>query len=413
MMKHILTLALLIYVTIGSFANSHMEQTVVDDLDRIYFVYTPTGYQKGDKERPVMVLLHSTGYSAMTFAELCRVQDISDRNDAIVVLPEALDEDDDEVIDAMATLKKYNLLPSGLKDKYVWGAGARIYIEDLKKSAGSFASSLINSQMPNAVKRGYIELCEDKDDVKFINTLLDEMKSKYNINDNIYVAGASIGGVMAYKYAYSEGCKAKKVGVINGFVGKALDDTKPLNMPLCVFQSLSDELIPYSGGLFTDSLQVILNNIPIRNLCTSAEVTETYQDINTLITIQKIEYGCGDNPTWCYAISNVSHFTILSSDKYDIGYMDELEKFFFQLPTKTSGETLVTDNQSLLYPTSASENLYCEVAGEYWVTNLLGSVVLSGSNENKIIDITSLSAGEYIFSIKTTDAIYKSIFIKK
>ena len=93
--------------------------------------------------------------------------------------------------------------------------------------------------------------------------------------------------------------------------------------------------------------------------------------------------------------------------------MDELEKFFFQLPTKTSGETLVTDNQPLLYPTSASENLYCEVAGEYWVTNLLGSVVLSGSNENKIIDITSLSAGEYIFSIKTTDAIYKSIFIKK
>ena len=412
-MKYIITLTVLIFISISSFAKSTMERTVVDDFERIYFVFTPSNYQNGDKERPVMVLLHSTGVSALSFAETCRAQEICDRNDAIVVLPEALDEDDDEVIEAMGTLIKYNLLPEGLKDKYVWGAGARIYMEDLKKSAGSFASSLINSKMPNAVAKGYIELCEDKDDVKFINKVLDEMKNKYNINDNIYVAGASIGGVMAYKYAYSEGNKAKKVGVIHGFVGKALDDTKPLNMPLCVFQSLSDELIPYSGGLFTDSLQSILNNIPIKNLCTSAEVTDTYQNVNTFVTIQKIEYGCGDNPTWCYAVSNVSHFTILSEDKDDIGYMNELEKFFFQLPTKTTEETLIPDNQPLIYPTSATENLCCEVTGEYTITNLLGCVVLSGCNENNIIDISSLSVGEYIFSIKTADAIHKSIFIKR
>lgn len=410
-MKHIF-LILLLFFSVNTFAAT-VRNIKVDEQDRIYIVVSPENYTKEVKERPVIVLFHPIGYSAMEFIEKCDIQDICDRNDAFAVFPEALDEDDDEIITALSTLRSYGKLPAGVNDEYVWSAGVRIEIDDLKEMVGTFGSILINAQMPNSVAKGYVQLNEDKDDVKFINMMLDEMKSVYNISDDIYVAGASMGGAMAYKYAFSENNKAKKVGVIHGFIGRNVDSSKPLNKPICIFNTQTDNVAPFEGGIFNNAITDDLNVIAVNNKCTGADISELPNTANDGITITKLSYTCDSSKiVWFYMVDNADHFDLLKSPANDIDYMEELEYFFFSLPTTSDTKDVNNPSNITLYPSPATNYLYCQEEGEYEIRNLLGSILLSGENKGSI-NIAHLPCGEYIFTLQTETKYKRTIFIKK
>lgn len=218
-MKKLYTTLVLVILIISSFAASFTETITVDEYERNYIVYTPDSYTP-EADYPLLVLLHPLGYSAKDFADISYPQYISNNNNAIVVFPEALNEHNEEVKKGIELLQQRGSIPEGFSIEYVWGAGTRIKYDTIVAMAGNEYSFLLSLVLRKSKAAGYAEPNDIIDDVKFINEVITRMQLFYHVNSDIYVAGASMGGAMAYRYAFSKNNKAKKVAVVHGYVGE-------------------------------------------------------------------------------------------------------------------------------------------------------------------------------------------------
>jgi len=129
-MKQLFTCLLLAF-SLASFATKNTQTITVDNVERSFIYYTPTSYDN-TKGYNTLMLLHPIGTAASDFSDKCRPQSISDNNDCIVVFPQALDEQDNEVKTAISTLGSYGVSSceiSFLKTQYVWGAGVRLSVD--------------------------------------------------------------------------------------------------------------------------------------------------------------------------------------------------------------------------------------------------------------------------------------------
>ena len=92
--------------------------------------------------------------------------------------------------------------------------------------------------------------CSDNvgDDVLNIRNLIDEIKSKYNIDSSrVFVAGFSNGGIMAYRLACELSDVVTGVGSVSGTLG--VEICTPSH-PVSVFHAhgVKDAIVPYDGG---------------------------------------------------------------------------------------------------------------------------------------------------------------------
>ncbi len=413
MKKTLLSLSLTLAATM-SFATSETKTLTVDGKERSFIVYKPTIAQ--NEALPVLMLLHPYSMTSQQFAEYANAQTISDKNNALIVFPQALDEQDTEAKTALSLLGNFkeNLDPAlkdyDLSEKNVWGAGLRIETDFIPSSYTSIAQMLL----PNIISAGYVELNKSVDDVKFLNELFAYLKTDFNANDTLYIAGADLGGALAYKYAYSEGCQAKKIATGNAFVAAGVDTTGvAINVSMCIINSLGDSIVKYNGGYFNGPIQPVVESIAARNGCAEGVTQELPDVADDNNTVSLTTYASTEGKTvYFYLSDNIQHNTFLQKGTNDIDFIEVLEKFFFPEILQSIAENSAAN--AWLYPNPASETLRCAENGAYRISDLSGRTLLAGETTiNADIQISTLDNGYYLFQIQTEDGTRRCQFIKK
>ena len=146
----------------------------------------------------------------------------------------------------------------------------------------------------------------DTDDFGFIEALINELSSNYNIdNKRIYVCGYSNGAM----FAYALGCyKSDLIAAIGAVSGTMLDtDCTPSHpMPVISIHGTSDNVLPYNGNSNYNSVEIVLNYWKNFNNTNTDPVVNSVNDNGT--TIEHYAYKDGDNS------SSVEHYKIIGGD---------------------------------------------------------------------------------------------------
>lgn len=131
------------------------------------------------------------------------------------------------------------------------------------------------------------------DDFGFIEDMIKEISTHYNIDmKRIYAVGYSNGGMMAYGLA---NYKSELIAAVASVSGTMLDCIGPTShpMPVLDLHGTSDDVIPYNGNSYYNSVQSVLgywidfnntNKIPIVSVDSSGGMT-----------IEHYVYDQGDN----------------------------------------------------------------------------------------------------------------------
>ena len=158
-----------------------------DGLDRYYLIYTPASIENDNV--PLLFALHGYGSSAAFHKSYTQYEQIADENNFIVIYPQ------------------------GYK----------------------FESLLANSSSHWNVGAWTIE--SDIDDVDFIDTVIDFVSSKEQINQNrIYSSGMSNGGFMSYHLACNLSSRIAAIASVTGSMSReTLANCSP-NHPTSILQ---------------------------------------------------------------------------------------------------------------------------------------------------------------------------------
>ena len=147
----------------------------------------------------------------------------------------------------------------------------------------------------------------DVDDFGFIETLVKEVSSNYNIDlERIYAVGYSNGGMMAYGLANH---KSELIAAVASVSGAMLDCTGPTShpMPVIHLHGTDDFDLPYNGNNYYNSVQNTLdywtnfnntNSEPIVNFDNSGEIEiehYIYNKGNNSVSVEHYKYIGGDH----------------------------------------------------------------------------------------------------------------------
>ncbi|NQZ78365.1 MAG: prolyl oligopeptidase family serine peptidase, partial [Ekhidna sp.] len=131
------------------------------------------------------------------------------------------------------------------------------------------------------------------DDFGFVETLINQLLSEFNIDTNrVYAAGYSNGGMMAYGLANHKSELIAAVASVSGTMLDCIGSTSN-PMPVIHLHGTADEVIPYDGNDFYPSAQTTLDHwIDFNNTNTTPSFTS---DDSSGKTIEYNVYAEGDN----------------------------------------------------------------------------------------------------------------------
>lgn len=211
-----------------------------DGEKRFYMVYVPDSYADMEKA-PLVIYLHSYGWAAQTGMEYTQFNQIADKYDFLIAYPSA----------------KYNW-NSGIGDNPDWGT-------------------------------------PDKDDVGFIDAMIDILIEDYRIDaEKIFATGYSNGGFMAYKLACQLSHRIAAIASVSGVfsTSTAFDCHPEREVPLLHIHGTNDAYVPMDGKTGWQSVAETLDFWIQNNGCTE---TETYNiediDQSDECTVEKILYS--------------------------------------------------------------------------------------------------------------------------
>jgi len=240
-----LVITLLISCTINDNSKScHLniyESTIFHDgIDREYIVYIPESYD-GTFSVPLLLNFHGFGESASEFMEYADMRSLAESKTFILVYPQGI---------CLEGASHWNACPKGGNNK------------------------------------------SDNDDFGFIESIIYEISSKYNLDmERIYAAGYSNGGMMAYGLA---NYKSDLIAAIASVSGAMLDCIGPSShpMPVVHFHGTSDAILPYSGNINWSSVQNTLDYwIDFNNTKVNPTIS---RENNNGMTIKHYEYDQGE-----------------------------------------------------------------------------------------------------------------------
>jgi polyhydroxybutyrate depolymerase len=228
-----------------------------DGRSREYLIHVPSSYENN---QPVALLIsfHGYGNTANEIMELSKLNDIADTNNFIVVYPQGLT----------------------FQGVTHWNVG------------GFTNGSTLN-------------------DVGFINSLLDELAGKYNINTNkIYACGESNGGFMSFLLACQLSDRIAAIAsVIGSMTPEMYNACQPNHqMPILQLHGTSDDLVPYQGQSDMIAIETVLSFWKTYNLTDSVASIIQIPDIaqNDNSTVERYFYGNGING------SSVIHYKVIN-----------------------------------------------------------------------------------------------------
>ncbi len=136
----------------------------------------------------------------------------------------------------------------------------------------------------NAGGSGYPAAYNNVNDIGFISALIDTLLNKYTIDVNrIYVAGYSMGAMMAYRCAAELSAKIAAIAPVEGTM--LLTDCNPDRpVPIVVFHALDDVTVPYSGDAYHPAVDLVLGTWRRINGCSS--IPDTVYDSGGVLGLQ-------------------------------------------------------------------------------------------------------------------------------
>ena len=262
------------------YLNTNAQTLVHDGMNREYIIYVPNSYD-GTYAVPLLLNFHGSGGSASQFMQEADMRSLAEADTFILVYPQG------SCLDGSS---HWNPCPTG---------------GDNKSTA---------------------------DDVGFVEAMISEISSQYNLDmERIYAAGYSNGGMMAYGLA---NYKSDLIAAVASVSGTMLNCTGPTShpMPVVHLHGTSDGVVSYNGSNDWNSVQSTLDywinfnntvSTPIVNIDnTGAMAIEhyVYDQGDNSVSVEHYKYIGGDH-VWFnepYQGQNASNLVWSFMSKYDI-----------------------------------------------------------------------------------------------
>ncbi|MDA8761931.1 hypothetical protein N9M81_01350 [Flavobacteriaceae bacterium] len=236
------------------YLNTNAQTIVHDGIEREYILYVPNSYD-GTSVVPLLLNFHGFGGSASEFINDADMRAEAEANSFILVYPQG---------SCLNGASHWNPCP----------------IDGDNKSTA--------------------------DDVGFVEAMISEISSQYNLDmERIYAAGYSNGGMMAYGLA---NYKSDLIAAVASVSGTMLNCTGPTShpMPVVHLHGTSDGVVSYNGSNDWNSVQSTLDYWTSFNNTISTPTI--YTDNTGGMTIEHYVYGQGDNSV------SVEHYKYIGGD---------------------------------------------------------------------------------------------------
>jgi polyhydroxybutyrate depolymerase len=191
------------------------------------------------------------------------------------------------------------------------------------------------------------------DDVGFVNSLVNQLKTEYNINENkIYLCGFSNGSFLTQEIAFQDNSQFAAIGTIGGTMNQDLYDNGNPNkaIPMIYIFGTDDPLVPYEGGYVSEntnfepvvSVETAVNFWINNNNCQTTlpvvEVANTNDNDNSTVSIFEFTNGDQNSKVKFYRINGGGHTwpgvslpnQNLGNVNMDIEANEEIWEFFNQ-----------------------------------------------------------------------------------
>ena len=262
------------------YSNTNAQTIVHDGMNREYILYVPNSYD-GTSSIPLLLNFHGFGGSASQFMQEADMRSLAEADTFILVYPQG------SCLDGSS---HWNPCPTG---------------GDNKSTA---------------------------DDVGFVEAMISEISSQYNLDmERIYAAGYSNGGMMAYGLA---NYKSDLIAAVASVSGTMLDCIGPTShpMPVVHLHGTSDGVVSYNGSNDWNSVQSTLDywinfnntvSTPIVNIDNTGAMTiehYVYDQGDNSVSVEHYKYIGGDH-VWFnepYQGQNASNLVWSFMSKYDI-----------------------------------------------------------------------------------------------
>ena len=371
MKKHFFILFILLTIAEGNaqrFINGTYQW---DGRNRKYTYHIPDMYYTEGKPVPLVLGLHGFGDNIINFRDIC-ITNIADTANFICVYPEAL------VFSPLGST--------------CWNSGATLNGTPFNK---------------------------DVDDLGFLNSLLDTMISKYNIDTNrIYVFGFSFGAFMSHRLAAELNHRVTAAAAVSGLVGNKMTAIPARGIPILYFHGTADATINYFncpyGLLPPKTVDFWVKN----NLCDTMPLIDTVPNTandGRLLIHHTYPNGRDNSVVEFYKVINGEHEWLGLPDN-DISYCQTIWKFFRPYTLAKEVSTPIRSNVLLQirpYPNPTSSLIFLpqfDSPRNLSITSTTGQLMMNILNfNNQSIDISSLARGVYLLQIEG----YQSVQIMK
>ncbi len=219
------------------YSNNNAQSIVNDGVNREYVLYIPDSYD-GTYSVPLMLNFHGFGGSASDYMKEADMRSLAEVDTFILVYPQG------SCLDGSS---HWNPCPTGGDNK------------------------------------------SDADDFGFVESMINKISSKYNLDmGRIYAAGYSNGGMMAYGLA---NYKSDLIAAVASVSGTMLNCTGSTNhpMPVIHLHGTSDDVVSYNGSTDWNSVQSTLDHWINHN---NTDLTPTITIYNN---IERYVYDQGDS----------------------------------------------------------------------------------------------------------------------
>ena len=362
-MKHSKLYFLFICVLAYCSINAQVENKTLihDGNDREYIVYTPSDYD-GNEPLPLLFCFHGFTSNANLLMIYSRFNNLAESENFIAVYPQGL-----------------------------------LFNGSTHWNVGGFT------------------LGSNVDDVGFVDVLLDDLVSEYNIDESrVYSTGMSNGGYMSFLLACQMSDRITAVASVTGsMTPQTYDACNPQRIvPVLQVHGDADGTVPYNGAFWSKSIDEVISYWSSHNNCDEEADLYNVNDSNSLdgSTVEQFVYDQGSNCT------SVIHFKVNGGDhdwpgawgNMDINATNEVWNFLSQYDMNglkgctTSVENEISNlNVYIVYPNPSDDvisiNMERIKSTSFQFVDYNGKVVKSGIIDalNNQISIEELNSGLY------------------